>query len=187
MSAPTPGRPESLPNAPTDRSTLSTGHRRRTPLCGPGSIAIDLEDRAARRASEAAMTDLDAVREPPTIDAGVPEDLGRAGLEARLPVAEATILDLRAHELRRDGRTIPLRPKEYQLLATLAANPGRAFSRRQLLDLAWDRERDIDTRTVDVHVHWLRAKIEATPRNPIHLVTVRGFGYRLDPWPDESR
>jgi DNA-binding response OmpR family regulator len=187
MSAPTPGRPESPPNAPTDRSTLSTGPRRRTPLCGPGSIAIEAEERAARRAKRAALAERDPVAALPPIDAGLPEELVLAGLEARLPVAEATILDLRAHELRRDGRTIPLRPKEYELLATLAANPGRAFSRRQLLDLAWDRERDIDTRTVDVHVHWLRAKIEATPRHPTHLITVRGFGYRLDPWPHGSR
>jgi DNA-binding response OmpR family regulator len=109
----------------------------------------------------------------------VPEDVATAGLETRLLVAESIVLDLLAHELRRDGRAIPLRPKEYQLLATLAANPGRAFSRRQLLDMAWAPERDIDTRTVDVHVHWLRAKIEASPRHPTHLITVRGL--RISP------
>jgi DNA-binding response OmpR family regulator len=98
-----------------------------------------------------------------------------------LPVAAGVELDLLAHELRRAGRPVHVRPKEYLLLAILAANPGRAFSRRQLLDMAWDPDRDIDPRTVDVHVHWLRSKIEATPRRPAHLVTVRGFGYRLDP------
>jgi DNA-binding response OmpR family regulator len=91
-------------------------------------------------------------------------------------------LDLIARELRRGGRPVHVRPKEFLLLAVLASNPGRAFSRRQLLDLAWDAERGIHTRTVDVHVHWLRAKIEAVPRRPVHLVTVRGYGYRLDPW-----
>ena len=91
-------------------------------------------------------------------------------------------LDVIARELRRGGLPVHMRPKEFLLLAVLAANPGRAFSRRQLLDLAWDAERRIDTRTVDVHVHWLRAKIEAVPRHPIHLVTIRGYGYRLDPW-----
>ena len=55
---------------------------------------------------------------------------------------------------------VHLRPREFQLLATLAANPGRAFTRRQLLDLAWGPRRDVDPRTVDVHVHWLRSKIE---------------------------
>jgi two-component system, OmpR family, phosphate regulon response regulator PhoB len=92
-----------------------------------------------------------------------------------------------ARELRRAGRPVHIRPKEFLLLAVLASNPGRAFSRRQLLDLAWDAERGIDTRTVDVHVHWLRAKIEAVPRHPVHLVTIRGYGYRLDPWAPATR
>jgi DNA-binding response OmpR family regulator len=156
-------------------------------LCGPGSIAMSLEDRAARKSGASERSDAAADDEPSAVDASLPDDVAPAGLETRLLVAESVVLDLLAHELRRDGRAIPLRPKEYRLLATLAANPGRAFSRRQLLDLAWDRDRDIDTRTVDVHVHWLRAKIEASPRHPTHLVTVRGFGYRLDPWPDGSR
>ena len=156
-------------------------------MCGPGSIAIELEQRGARRADDARPLDGDPGTAPRPVETSPPGDPPVVGLEARLPVAESTVLDLRAHELRREGRAIPLRPKEYALLATLAANPGRAFSRRQLLDLAWDRERDIDTRTIDVHVHWLRAKIEATPRHPTHLITVRGFGYRLDPWPDGSR
>ena len=148
---------------------------------------MSLEDRAARRSGASGRSDAAADDAPPAVDASLPEDAALAGLETRLLVAESIVLDLLAHELRREGRAIPLRPKEYQLLATLAANPGRAFSRRQLLDLAWDRDRDIDTRTVDVHVHWLRAKIEASPRHPTHLVTVRGFGYRLDPWPGGSR
>ena len=148
---------------------------------------MSLEDRAARRSGASGRSDAAADDAPHAVNASLPEDAALAGLETRLLVAESIVLDLLAHELRRDGRAIPLRPKEYQLLATLAANPGRAFSRRQLLDLAWDRDRDIDTRTVDVHVHWLRAKIEASPRHPTHLVTVRGFGYRLDPWPGGSR
>ena len=141
---------------------------------------MSLEDRAAGTGGRAGRAGT-----PYAADDSPPPPV--QGLGARLPVAEATVLDLLAHELRRDGQPIPLRPKEYQLLATLASNPGHAFSRRQLLDLAWDRDRDIDTRTVDVHVHWLRAKIEASPRHPTHLITVRGFGYRLDPWPDGSR
>jgi DNA-binding response OmpR family regulator len=157
----------------TARPTSPDSRPRRIPLSGRGSTGTGLEDRTARTAGLPLAAD----------DSAPPDE----GPEARLLVAEATVLDLLAHELRRDGRPIPLRPKEYQLLATLAANPGRAFSRRQLLDLAWDRDRDIDTRTVDVHVHWLRAKIEASPRHPTHLITVRGFGYRLDPWPNGSR
>jgi two-component system response regulator RegX3 len=63
----------------------------------------------------------------------------------------------------------------------LAAHPGRAYTRRQILDRVWGADHDGDPRTVDVHVRWLRSKIETDPEHPIHLVTVRGVGYRLDP------
>jgi DNA-binding response OmpR family regulator len=103
-----------------------------------------------------------------------------------LAVTEDAVLDLVAHEVRRDGRVVHLRPKEFQLLALLAAHPGRAYSRRQILDKVWGPEHDGDPRTVDVHVRWLRTKLEPDADAPIHLVTVRGVGYRLDPasrWP----
>ncbi len=98
-----------------------------------------------------------------------------------IPVGEDLVLDLVAHELRRDGRTVHLRPKEFGLLAMLAAHPGRAYTRRQLLDRVWGTEHGGDPRTVDVHVRWLRAKIEPEPARPVHLITLRGIGYRLDP------
>jgi DNA-binding response OmpR family regulator len=63
----------------------------------------------------------------------------------------------------------------------LAAHPGRAYTRRQLLDRVWGQHHDGDPRTVDVHVRWLRSKIEPRPDTPVHLATVRGVGYRLDP------
>ena len=96
-------------------------------------------------------------------------------------VGDDVELDLFAHELRRGGRPIHLRPKEFNLLAMLAAHPGRAYTRRQLLDRVWGPEHHGDPRTVDVHIRWLRAKIEADPARPLHLVTLRGVGYRLDP------
>lgn len=98
-----------------------------------------------------------------------------------LAVTEDAVLDLVAHEVRRDGRVVHLRPKEFQLLALLAAHPGRAYSRRQILDKVWGPEHDGDPRTVDVHVRWLRSKLEPDADAPLHLVTVRGVGYRLDP------
>jgi two-component system response regulator RegX3 len=98
-----------------------------------------------------------------------------------IPVGHDLVLDLVAHELRRGGRTVHLRPKEFGLLAMLAAHPGRAYTRRQLLDRVWGPEHNGDPRTVDVHVRWLRAKIEPVPARPVHLVTLRGIGYRLDP------
>jgi DNA-binding response OmpR family regulator len=111
------------------------------------------------------------------------EERARTRGAAVLPVAAGIVLDPVAHEVRRGDDRVHLRPKEYQLLAMLAAHPGRAYTRRQLLDRVWGREHDGDPRTVDVHVRWLRAKIEPVPDAPIHLVTVRGVGYRLDPDP----
>ena len=89
-------------------------------------------------------------------------------------------LDLVGHVLRRAGREVHLRPKEFGLLAALASHPGRAYTRRQLLDLVWGPDHPGGSRTVDVHVRWLRAKIEPDPEHPLRLVTVRGVGYRLD-------
>jgi two-component system response regulator RegX3 len=121
----------------------------------------------------------------------VEELIGRlAWLDARTrPAArEAAILrfgngyelDTAAHQLRRDGVVIHLRPKEYGLLALLATHPGRVYGRAELLDRVWGPSHDAGARTVDVHVRWLRAKIEAEPERPVNLVTVRGVGYRLD-------
>jgi DNA-binding response OmpR family regulator len=98
-----------------------------------------------------------------------------------LPVTDEATLDLVAHEVRRAGALVHLRPKEFQLLATLATHPGRAYTRRQLLDRVWGHDHDGDPRTVDVHVRWLRSKLEPRPGTPVHLITVRGVGYRLDP------
>jgi DNA-binding response OmpR family regulator len=100
---------------------------------------------------------------------------------APLPIGDDLELDLAAHELRRGGLAIHLRPKEFGLLALLAAHPGRAYSRRELIDRVWGSGSPSGARTVDVHVRWLRSKIEPEPEHPVHLVTVRGVGYRLDP------
>lgn len=89
-------------------------------------------------------------------------------------------LDLAAHDLRRHGVAIHLRPKEFGLLVLLASHPGRAYTRAELLDQVWGPGHDGIGRTVDVHVRWLRSKIETDPEHPVHLVTVRGVGYRLD-------
>jgi DNA-binding response OmpR family regulator len=99
----------------------------------------------------------------------------------RLAVGDGSELDLATRELIRDGRAVHLRPKEFHLLEALARHPGRVHSRIQLLDRVWRPGRAGDPRTVDVHVRWLRAKLELNPDRPLYLVTVRGMGYRLDP------
>jgi DNA-binding response OmpR family regulator len=100
---------------------------------------------------------------------------------ASLQVAPGMELDLVAHEVRRDGLAVHLRPKEFGLLALMASHPGRAYTRHELLERVWGKGHESGVRTVDVHVRWLRKKIEADPERPVHLVTVRGVGYRLDP------
>ena len=96
-------------------------------------------------------------------------------------IGDGLELDVAAHELRREDRVIHLRPKEFGMLALLAAHPGRAYSRQELLDRVWGPDHQGSVRTIDVHVRWLRSKIEPFPDRPVHLVTVRGLGYRLDP------
>ncbi len=101
----------------------------------------------------------------------------------RIRFGDGLELDLAAHELRRHGRPVHLRPKEFGLLALLALSPGRAWTRDELLTQVWGAPaagEDRGGRTVDVHVRWLRAKIEADPEQPRCLITVRGVGYRLD-------
>jgi DNA-binding response OmpR family regulator len=104
----------------------------------------------------------------------------RPGSPIVLPIGDGLELDLAAHELRRGGEVVHLRPKEFGLLALLAAHPGRAYTRRELLHLVWGPTHVGGPRTVDVHVRWLRSKIEQDPDRPACLMTVRGVGYRLD-------
>jgi DNA-binding response OmpR family regulator len=83
------------------------------------------------------------------------------------------------HELSSDGEVISCTPGEFRLLATLAAQPDRVFTRAQLLEHMHGFDRYITSRTIDVHVMNLRKKIEPDPRRPVRLVTVYGVGYKL--------
>jgi DNA-binding response OmpR family regulator len=89
-------------------------------------------------------------------------------------------LDLRARRVHRDGVAVALKPKEFDLLAFFLRNPGRVWSREQLLEQVWGYDYPGDTRTVDVHMRWLRQKIETDPSEPRYLQTVRGAGYRFE-------
>ena len=89
-------------------------------------------------------------------------------------------IDLRSRRASRKGEALGLKPKEYELLAYFLRNQGRAFTRDQLLNQIWGYDYIGDTRTVDVHVRWLRQKIEDEPGKPTKLITIRGVGYRFD-------
>ncbi|HEU0236198.1 MAG TPA: response regulator transcription factor [Candidatus Limnocylindrales bacterium] len=101
-----------------------------------------------------------AVEAPPAV-----VDLGRVQV------------DLAGHRLLRDGETLPVKPKAFELLAFLLRHPGQVFTRDQLLEHVWGYDYAGETRTVDVHVHWLRGQIEEQPGAPRFLHTVRGVGY----------
>lgn len=93
--------------------------------------------------------------------------------------AGAIEIDLRGRTVRRDGREVPLKPKEFDLLALLAEHAGQVFTRDQILEHAWGYDFLGGSRTVDVHVRWLREKLEDDPARPVHLRTVRGVGYKF--------
>jgi two-component system OmpR family response regulator len=80
----------------------------------------------------------------------------------------------------RAGNTLNLSPKEFDLLVFLTSNKGLVFTRDQLLEKVWGYDYSGDTRTVDVHIRWLREKIEANSEEPKHLITVRGVGYKFE-------
>jgi two-component system response regulator MtrA len=102
----------------------------------------------------------------------------------RIPSSTASLnlgevrIDFVAHEVKRDGRVIALTRLEFDLLAALAKEPGRVFTRDALLSEVWGYRQTSDTRLVNVHVQRLRSKIERDPDNPELVMTVRGVGYR---------
>ncbi|MGY5884050.1 winged helix-turn-helix domain-containing protein [Modestobacter lacusdianchii] len=109
----------------------------------------------------------------------------RRGTEAE-PSAEAALaagpvrLDVDRHVVAVDGEPISLPLKEFDLLELLLRNAGRVLTRGQLIDRVWGADYVGDTKTLDVHVKRLRAKLEPDPANPRYLVTVRGLGYKFE-------
>lgn len=98
--------------------------------------------------------------------------------EQQLIVGEL-VLDFQSYTARIGDQRLALTPKEYELLKLLVTNPGRAFLRDELLERIWGYEYYGDTRTVDVHIRHLRAKIAAAPELAAGIETVRGIGYRF--------
>ena len=86
-----------------------------------------------------------------------------------------------AREVRREGEVVRLRPKEFDLLECLMRHPRQVLTRDRILEQVWGNEFGGGTRTVDVHMRWLRQKLEAAPSKPQHLVTVRTVGYKFVP------
>lgn len=112
--------------------------------------------------------------------------LRRTKIAAEQPDSEALLkigdieLDISRHMASKGKVALDLTPKEFDLLVFLARHKGLVFNREQLLEKVWGYDYAGDTRTVDVHIRWLREKIEDLPNEPKLLVTVRGVGYKLE-------
>jgi len=101
------------------------------------------------------------------------------GDEDRMEIGDL-VVDRRRHEVSRGGAGIDLTPLEFQILELLASEPGRAWSRNDLLDRVWSTEYEGYQRNIDPHINRLRKKLEADPKNPHYVLTVRGVGYKLN-------
>jgi two-component system OmpR family response regulator len=106
-------------------------------------------------------------------------DTGNGGIANILAVGDLA-LNLEQRIVTRAGKPVELKPKEFDLLAFLVAHPMQVFSRDILLDRVWGMDFVGGTRTVDVHVRWLRSKIEHDPAMPQIIQTVYGVGYRFN-------
>jgi two-component system response regulator RegX3 len=104
-------------------------------------------------------------------------DIGCSGVIEVGPIR----MDIDRHVVTLRGDAVPLPLKEFELLEILLRHAGRVLTRGQLIDRVWGPDYVGDTKTLDVHVKRLRAKIEDAPANPRHLVTVRGLGYKFEP------
>ena len=99
------------------------------------------------------------------------------------PVVQSTedrqgfVINQERREIFLFGKPLLLKPREYELLRFFIENPDQVFSRQQLLNTVWDADFQGDVRTVDVHIRWLRQKVETNPANPQMIRTIRGSGY----------
>ena len=102
-------------------------------------------------------------------DADLPESFDYRGLH----------IDFKSYRVTMDGQPVELSAREFKLLQFLSANPGRVYSRDQLLDRVWGDEAFVEPRTVDVHISRLRGALEPDPSNHRYILTVRGIGYKF--------
>jgi DNA-binding response OmpR family regulator len=100
--------------------------------------------------------------------------------DKNLITSENLLLDLNRHEAQIDGKVIQMKPKEFDLLSLFVTNRRRVLTRKAILERVWGWDFIGDSRTLDVHVRWLRLKIEIDPTSPVRIVTVRGIGYRFE-------
>jgi DNA-binding response OmpR family regulator len=103
-----------------------------------------------------------------------------AGDSKQIIVNDNLSIDTIRREIRLNNHPTAMKPKEYELILFLAQHRGQVLSREFILERVWGWDYIGDSRTVDVHVRWLREKIEIDPANPLRIITVRGAGYRFE-------
>jgi len=130
----------------------------------------ELQARVHAMLRRAAMTAPSAVQTP-AHEVEAPQEVLKSG------VLE---IDIGRHRVSNNGRILELTPKEFDLLVFMVRNRGQVFNRDVLLSRVWGYDYAGDTRTVDVHIRWLREKIEVNPENPQNLLTLRGVGYKFE-------
>ena len=110
----------------------------------------------------------------------------REDVDTQVPISTEILIfdnlsiDMSRHEVSIDDKPLNLKPKEFELMEFLARHRGQVLSRELILDRVWGWDFTGGSRTVDVHIRWLREKIEEDPADPIRIITVRGAGYRFE-------
>jgi two-component system alkaline phosphatase synthesis response regulator PhoP len=121
--------------------------------------------------------------DPAELLARVEALLRRVQKESRIPVQSFQFgdveVDFERADVRKGGQTVPLASKELQLLRYLVDNRERVVPREEILQKVWEYNAEVSSRTIDVHVAWLRQKLEDNPQVPKHIQTIRGKGYRF--------
>lgn len=110
------------------------------------------------------------------------EEMGTAAQEAqsKMLVFDNLSIDMTRREVKLNDVVLPFKPKEYELLTFMGQHRGQVLTRQFILERVWGWDFVGDSRTVDVHIRWLREKIEASPEMPQRIITVRGAGYRFE-------
>ena len=110
------------------------------------------------------------------------EEVGAADAAGQLRILtfDNLVIDMIRREIKLNGKVVPFKPKEYELLTFMGQHRGQVLTRDFILERVWGWDFVGDSRTVDVHIRWLREKIEAEPSNPTRIITVRGAGYRFE-------
>lgn len=104
----------------------------------------------------------------------------REGFQPKMMTFGNLVIDMTRREVRLNGQVVPCKPKEYELLTFMGQHKGRVLTRELILERVWGWGFVGDSRTVDVHIRWLREKIEEVPDKPQRIITVRGAGYRFE-------